>query len=126
LFSKGLGREALGLGDADLMMMAGCFLGWQPVVVAFFVSVAPALFFGLFQWIIRGENELPFGPSLSAGLLITMLGWQWLGPKVQFMCFYPPLLFGLAGGAAIAMLALSYLMRLMGRGPAEEGEKLSG
>jgi leader peptidase (prepilin peptidase)/N-methyltransferase len=45
LFSMGLGVEALGLGDADLMMMAGAFLGWQPLVVAFFVSVLPGLFF---------------------------------------------------------------------------------
>jgi leader peptidase (prepilin peptidase)/N-methyltransferase len=38
LSSKGLGKEALGLGDADLMMMAGSFLGWQPVVIAFFLG----------------------------------------------------------------------------------------
>ena len=32
---RGLGKEALGLGDADVMMMAGAFLGWQVVAVAF-------------------------------------------------------------------------------------------
>lgn len=43
LSSKGLGKEALGLGDADLMMMAGSFLGWQPVIVAFFLGPLFAL-----------------------------------------------------------------------------------
>src|SRR5262249_34248568 len=39
LFKAGRGKEGLGIGDADLMMMAGAFLGWQLVIVAFFVSV---------------------------------------------------------------------------------------
>jgi leader peptidase (prepilin peptidase)/N-methyltransferase len=53
LFSKGLGMEALGLGDADLLMMAGSFVGWQPVVVAFFISALPGLLFGLVDLAIR-------------------------------------------------------------------------
>src|SRR6185503_12420212 len=43
LFGTGLGKEALGLGDADLMMMAGSFLGWQPIILAFFLSAPVAL-----------------------------------------------------------------------------------
>lgn len=88
VFGKGLGKEALGLGDADLMMMAGAFLGWQIVVVAFFVSVLPALVVGVFQLLVRGDNSLPFGPSLAVGVMATCLGWRWLGPTVQ------PLFFG--------------------------------
>src|SRR5207247_2138324 len=56
LFGLGLGVEALGLGDADLMMMAGSFLGWQPVVVAFFVGVFAGLIFGVAQLVLRGDN----------------------------------------------------------------------
>ena len=30
-----------------MMMMAGAFVGWQPVVLAFFVSVFPGLIFAV-------------------------------------------------------------------------------
>src|SRR5205814_9918653 len=49
LFGKGLGKEALGLGDADLMMMAGAFLCWQVIVVGLFVGDCLALIVGDYQ-----------------------------------------------------------------------------
>src|SRR5262249_19879691 len=82
LFGLGLGIEALGLGDADLMMMGGAFLGWQPVVVAFVIGVFIGLLFGVVQLIVLGDNAMPFGPPLSLGLIVTFLGWQWIGPAV--------------------------------------------
>jgi leader peptidase (prepilin peptidase) / N-methyltransferase len=112
LFSKGLGREALGLGDADLMMMAGAFLGWQPVVVAFFLSVIPALFFGVIQLVVKRENELPFGPSLGAGILLTFLGWGWIGPQLQVLFFWGPMMIAIAALGAVFMLLSSYVIRV--------------
>ena len=114
LFTTGLGKEALGLGDADLMMMAGAFLGWQPVLVAFFVSVFPALFFGIVQMIVRGDHSLPFGPALAMGVILTMLGWGWLRESpVQLILFWKEWLLYLAILAAAFMLGASYLTRLM-------------
>jgi leader peptidase (prepilin peptidase)/N-methyltransferase len=115
LFGAGLGKEALGLGDADLMMMAGSFLGWQPVLVAFLVSVVPALFFGMFQLVVRRDNSLPFGPSLAAGVLATMLGWHWIGPRVQPLFFWPMVLGALAVVGGAFLLLSSYLLRLTRR-----------
>jgi leader peptidase (prepilin peptidase)/N-methyltransferase len=115
LFSTGLGVEALGLGDADLMMMAGAFLGWQPVVAAFFVAVFPALVFGLLQLIIRGENMLPFGPSLAIGLVVTWLGWQWIGAYAQPLFFNSTLLTILAVFGCVFMFGVSFFMRTFRR-----------
>src|SRR5262249_22090806 len=93
LFTKGLGVEARGLGDAAVMMMAGPFLGWQPVVAAFFISVFPGLLFGLGQLVLRGDRALPFGPSLALGTVLTMLGWHWIGPRLRPLLFDEVLLF---------------------------------
>jgi len=117
LFEVGLGREALGLGDADLMMMAGAFLGWQPVVLALFIGAAAALMIKLPMLlieVIRGkssESELPFGPGLALGVVITWLGWRWIGPSVQFL-FFDTVMLGLVvvimGGG---MLGAGLLLR---------------
>jgi leader peptidase (prepilin peptidase)/N-methyltransferase len=115
LFSKGLGKEALGLGDADLMMMTGAFLGWQPTVVAFFISVFPALMVGIFQIVVRRDSSMPFGPSLAMGILITMLCWKWIAPTVQLVFFCDWLLLLLVLVAGGFMFLSSRVMRAMRR-----------
>jgi leader peptidase (prepilin peptidase)/N-methyltransferase len=107
-----VGGKALGLGDADLMMMAGAFLGWQPIVVAFFVSVFPGLFFALGQLVLRGTNVLPFGPALALGTIATFLGWTWIGPFVQPLFFDTTLLVVLGGVCGTLMLVFGYLLRV--------------
>jgi leader peptidase (prepilin peptidase)/N-methyltransferase len=116
LFSRGLGREALGLGDADLMMMAGAFLGWQAVVVAFFASVVPALAFGIVIMVVKRDNELPFGPSLAAGIMLTWLCWRWIGQWVQPLFFDSQILIPVAVLGAVFMLVSSYVIGLRKRG----------
>jgi leader peptidase (prepilin peptidase) / N-methyltransferase len=113
LFKQGLGKEALGLGDADLMMMAGAFLGWQLVVAAFFLSVIPALFFGIIQLAVNKDNELPFGPSLAAGILGACLCWGWLGPSMQILFFFGELLVGLVAVAGAFMFFSGYGIRIL-------------
>ena len=75
LFGLGRGKEGLGIGDADVMMMAGAFLGWQPTVLAFFVGVFVALFFGIVQLIRKGDQALAFAPALAIGVMLTLLIW---------------------------------------------------
>jgi len=110
LFEQGMGKEALGLGDADLMMMAGAFLGWQMIIIAFFIGTFAALFFALPMLLLKGERALPFGPGLAIGIMMTLLGWRWLAPVVQpFFFEWMTLTFGvvlMGGGMFIASLLL--------------------
>jgi leader peptidase (prepilin peptidase) / N-methyltransferase len=115
VFKQGLGRDALGLGDADLMMMAGAFLGWQPMIAAFFLSVAPALVIGIVTLIVKKDNELPFGPSLAGGILGSCLLWGWIGPHVQILFFWPTVMLCLVLAGGFFMLFSSYLMRILRR-----------
>ena len=112
LFTKGLGKEAMGLGDADLMMMAGAFLGWQVVVIGFLLSAFPALAFGVIRFISYRDNALPFGPSLSIGVLGTYLAWHAIGPGIQQFFFHGVIMICLAGAAAGIMLVLAFMFRL--------------
>ncbi len=113
LFGVGRGVEGMGLGDADLMMMAGAFVGWQPVLIAFFVSVFPALVLGIVYMLVRGGQTLPFGPSLALGTLVTLLCWRWIGPHFQVVFFNKVLLLILAGGGAVFLLVISFILRLL-------------
>jgi leader peptidase (prepilin peptidase)/N-methyltransferase len=112
LFGLGRGLEGLGMGDADLMMMAGSFVGWQVIVMAFFVSVAPALFFALIHFIRKGNQALPFGPSLAAGVLLTLFLWPHISRPYQFVFFDGVFMLIMAGAGAVILLVTAFLLRL--------------
>lgn len=120
VFSAALGKEALGLGDADLLMMAGAFVGWQVVVAAFFISVFPGLLFGIIQAIFVRGGHFPFGPSLAGGVLIALLGWHWIGPYLQPVLFDAWFLMILTVAGAIMMAVLGFALRILQGGPRPE------
>jgi leader peptidase (prepilin peptidase)/N-methyltransferase len=107
-----LGGKALGIGDADLMMMAGSFLGWQGVVVAFFMAIVPGLLMGLAQIAGRGGNAMPFGPALAIGVMLTSLGWDEIGPRLQPIFFDGVIVSSMAGVCCVLMLGGGYLIRM--------------
>lgn len=140
LFETGLGREALGLGDADLLMMAGAFLGWQVAVLALFVGSFAALVLKLAQVLLvrpagapesapavapaggppvsgpPQPRELPFGPGLALGVLVTWFAWPALGRELQFPFFDATVMAVLVGVMAVGVLAAALILRR----PAEE------
>ncbi len=78
-----VGGKALGLGDADLMMMAGAFLGWQPILVAFFLAVLPGVVMGLSQAALRGNA--PFVLALAGVCCVLMIGGGYLIRLIRFL-----------------------------------------
>jgi leader peptidase (prepilin peptidase)/N-methyltransferase len=121
LFERGLKREALGLGDADLMMMAGAFLGWQPVIVSFLIGGIITLFIALPRQLFQSESEFPFGPGLAVGCIVTWLSWSVIGPYLQVLFFHPTFLTFFALGCAAVILIMSFLFGTM-RGSAARSE----
>jgi leader peptidase (prepilin peptidase)/N-methyltransferase len=118
------GIEALGVGDADLMMMAGSFVGWQPILLSCFVAAFPGLFFGVIQLLRRGNHPLPFGPSLAAGVVLTLGLWPFLGDSISLrLVFFEPLfLAAIVGGGALFLLMAGLLFRfVLGTPPPETG-----
>jgi prepilin signal peptidase PulO-like enzyme (type II secretory pathway) len=94
-----LQREAMGFGDVTLMAMVGAFLGWQSVIIAFFLAPFAGVVLGIAQWILHRDQEIPYGPFLclaSAAVVVTWAAiWQstqiyfetgWLVPGVLGFC----------------------------------------
>ena len=65
-----LGREAMGLGDVNLVAMMGAFLGWRALVVAFFIATVSGSVVSLTLIGQRRRDRrepIPFGPFLALG-----------------------------------------------------------
>jgi len=72
-------KEAMGFGDVVLMAGVGAWQGWKMVLLAIFLGALVASICYLPLIIVRKaklDSELPFGPYLAAGSMISLLfGW---------------------------------------------------
>jgi leader peptidase (prepilin peptidase) / N-methyltransferase len=116
IFESVLGKEALGLGDADFMMMAGAFVGWQVILVSLAVSAFVGIPYFLYFRLRGGDRATPFCPALAFGVMGTLIAWPRIAPELQPMFFDDLTLLILAvflgGGLFVGALAL----RLLGFG----------
>lgn len=66
-------REAMGGGDAWIMMMIGSLCGWQGVLFSLFIGSIFGIITGIAARRSQGQ-PIPFGPSLLAAAFIWVLG----------------------------------------------------
>ncbi|QDT65320.1 prepilin peptidase [Calycomorphotria hydatis] len=113
-----LGKEAMGFGDVILMGMIGTFLGWQPVLVVFFVAPLCALVATLAFAATGFWRHIPYGHWLSIAAVIVLLAWPYVWPPAERVFLMGPLLFPFAfmlfGTLAVLLLAMRLLKKILG------------
>jgi len=70
-----LRREGMGGGDIKLIAMVGSFLGWEKVLLTIFLGSLFGSIVGIVLIILKKKNrkdEVPFGPFLSLGAIISI------------------------------------------------------
>jgi leader peptidase (prepilin peptidase) / N-methyltransferase len=119
LFNAASGTRAIPSGDVAVLAVAGAFLGWQPVAVAFAAALPPALLLAGARLVLGKKGMSPFGPWLAVAVAAAWLGWAWVGPAVRPALFDPRKVAVLVGACwAVALLA-GVLVRSL-RSPAAE------
>ncbi len=74
----GFGREAMGLGDVHILAAVGATCGWIVPSITFFMAAFLALAWAMTVLVTRRQRELPYGPWLAAGALVTVLFYDYL------------------------------------------------
>ena len=70
-----LKREGLGFGDVKLAAAAGFMLGWQKLIFAILIASVVGSIVLLILKFVRNDDknkEYPFGPFISAGVLLSL------------------------------------------------------
>jgi len=73
-----LGVEAMGFGDVTLMGMIGAFLGWQAVLLVFFLAPFFGLVYGIINVAIGRGRAVPYGPFLCLAAVTVVIFWRFV------------------------------------------------
>lgn len=101
-----LQREVMGSGDVFQMAMIGSFIGWQPVIIAFFFAPILALLASIVTRTYATGREIAYGPYLGLGTLLVLLGWHWIWPFAEWYFSLGPVLILIATGMVVAVVPL--------------------
>ena len=66
-------KEAMGFGDVKFMALLGGLLGWQQVLLVFFMAPLFGAVYGVIHLARTKDHHIPYGPFLSVATLITLL-----------------------------------------------------
>jgi leader peptidase (prepilin peptidase) / N-methyltransferase len=88
LFSWAYEREAMGLGDADVLMLIGAFLGWQSLVLVMAYAVVLGLIYFAILFLLKGDTDtFAFGPMLAGGATLVLFDIVRLHDFLKFYLF---------------------------------------
>ncbi len=65
-------KEAMGLGDVKFMALLGGILGWQQVLLVFFLAPLFGAVIGIIHMLRTRDHHIPYGPFLSAATVIAI------------------------------------------------------
>ena len=68
-----LGVEAMGFGDVILTGMIGAYIGWQGVLIVFFLAPFFGLFFGFIRHFFSSGPQIPYGPFLALATVVYVV-----------------------------------------------------
>lgn len=109
LAALGRGHPIFDTSGTDILLIAGTFLGWQPIIVALLLGTVLATPGRWGLRLLRGP-ELPMGFWLTVAVMIAWLGWGWIGPLVRPVFFdgmlLPLVLVGILGLVFLGNLAI--------------------
>ncbi|MCA9035227.1 MAG: prepilin peptidase [Planctomycetaceae bacterium] len=113
--SRVLRQEAMGEGDVWLMAMIGSVIGWQPVLIAFFIAPLLAIASALITWLVRGDRYSPYGPWLSMATVLVLVGWPTVWPAAKRIFDMGPALVPIAVFMMSALVVSLQLTQLIKR-----------
>lgn len=121
-----LKQEAMGFGDVVLMGMIGSVIGWQPVLAVFMFAPMLAITAAIVNFVAHRDNEIPYGPFLSAATVMLLLTWPYSWPLAKRFFDLGPVLL-LLGVLMVFLMAASLQLvqivkRLLGFGPPVDEE----